>query len=145
MSNSENKKTRRKMKNNNCHRRKKILMQKTIFLALGFLPLLSADVCGFHASLIGKEDFYLTQPFQKNISIDLQDYFSTFDEITAYKDLFVKQFSNYSTNARLDSLEPFPLIPYSYQGSNTIFPCLQGMFLKKRTTCEIYEFNQRQT
>jgi hypothetical protein len=97
--NSENKKTTRKMKNNTCHRRKTILMQKTILLALGFLPLLSADEYGYHASLIGKEDFYLTQQFQKNISIDLQGYFSTFDEITAYKDLFVKQFSNYSTNA----------------------------------------------
>ena len=91
----------------------KTLMQKIILLALGFLPLLSADECGYHASLVGKEDFYLTQPFQKNISIDLQDYFSTFDEITAYKDLFVKQFSNYSTNARLDSLEPYPLIPFT--------------------------------
>jgi len=87
-------------------------MQKTILLESGFLPQLSAGECGYHASLIGKEDFFLTQPFQKNISIDLQDYFSTFDDITAYKDLFVKQFSNYSTNARLDSLEPFTLIPF---------------------------------
>jgi hypothetical protein len=118
MPNSENQRTTRKMKSNTRYRRKKTLMQKTlmpkiILLALGFLPLLSADECGYHASLVGKEDFYLTQPFQKNISIDLQDYFSTFDEITAYKDLFVKQFSNYSTNARLDSLEPYPLIPFT--------------------------------
>ena len=101
------------MKSNTCHRRKKTLMQKTILLALGFLPLLSADECWFHASLIGKEDFYLTQPFQKNISINFQDCFSIFDEITAYKDLFASQFSNYSTNAILDSLEPFPLISFT--------------------------------
>jgi len=100
------------MKNNTCHRSKKILMQKTMLLESGFLPLLSAGECGYHASLIGKEDFFLTQPFQKNISNDLQDYFSTFEDITAYKDLFVKQFSNYSTNARLDSLEPFTVIPF---------------------------------
>jgi len=113
MPNSENKKTAIKMKNDTCYRRKKMLMQKTILLALGFFLLLSADECGYHASLIGKEDFYLTQSFQKNISIDLQDYFSTFDEITTYKYLLVKQFSNYNTNARLDSLEPFPLIPFT--------------------------------
>jgi hypothetical protein len=113
MSNSKNKKTAGRMKNDICYRRKKILMQNTIFLALGFFPLLSADECRYHASLVGKEDFYLTQLFQKNISIDLQDYFSTFDEITAYKDLFATQFSNYSTNAILDSLEPFPLIPFT--------------------------------
>jgi hypothetical protein len=113
MTNSENQKRTRKMKSNTCYRRKKTLMQKTILLALGFLPLLSADECGYQASLVGKEDFYLTQPFQKNITIDLQDYFSTFDEIAAYKDLFVNQFSNYSTNARLDSLEPYPLIPFT--------------------------------
>ena len=73
------------MKNDTCYRKKQMLMQKTILLALGFFLLLSADECGYHASLIGKEDFYLKQSFQKNISIDLQDYFSTFDEITTYK------------------------------------------------------------
>jgi hypothetical protein len=46
MTNSENQKTTRKMKSNTCHRRKKTLMQKIILLALGFLPLLSADECG---------------------------------------------------------------------------------------------------
>jgi hypothetical protein len=71
MPNSENKKTARKMKNDTCYRRKKILIQKTILLALGFFLLLSADECGYHASLIGKENFYLTQSFQKSISIDL--------------------------------------------------------------------------
>jgi hypothetical protein len=49
MPNSENKKTAIKMKNDTCYRRKKMLMQKTILLALGFLPLLSADVCGFQS------------------------------------------------------------------------------------------------
>ncbi len=78
------------MKKDICYRGKKILMQKTILLVLGCLPLLHLDECRYHASLVGKEDFYLKQPFQKNVSIDPQDYFSIFDEITAYKDLFVK-------------------------------------------------------
>jgi len=83
-----------------------------INVILLFSPV-RADYCNPHATLIETESFYLTQPFSKNISIDLSNYVEAFPKLGTLIPKFREIFKNYTTNELIDAEEPMKLIPFT--------------------------------
>ena len=57
-------------------------------LILTSLPHVSSDICRPLATMIETQTFYLTQPYSKNISLDLSNFEEAFADLTEKAKLF---------------------------------------------------------
>jgi len=69
------------------------------------------DLCNFHGTLFEAETFYLTQPYTKTISLDLENYQTAFHTFPKKLETFSNLFKLYEKDADLETYEPHPLIP----------------------------------
>lgn len=71
------------------------------------------DLCNYHGTLFETETFFLTQPYSKNITIDLENYQATFQNFPHKIDTFANLFKQYETANSLSLGEPLQLIPFT--------------------------------
>lgn len=86
------------------------------FIALILLTLCAGvrlDQCNFHATLVEKETFYLTQPISKTIAIDLTEYFEAFPQLDNLTENFEQNLETYSDIDSIKGTEPVQLIPFN--------------------------------
>jgi hypothetical protein len=88
----------------------KILVFLSILTTVSFVQ---ADLCNFHATLIETNTFYLTQPFTKNISLDLSNYKQAFKDLDAKLNQFNSNLEFFDDPLEIKNSEPFELKPYS--------------------------------
>jgi len=84
---------------------------KVIVLVYTTLSLVNADLCNPLATLVETETFYLTQPYSKNISLDLSNYEQAFKEISEKVALFNQNLKQYDDETEL--IEKESVIPFS--------------------------------
>jgi len=72
-----------------------------------------ADKCNPYATIIETDTFYLTQPFRKNITIDLANYINSFPKLADSLKKFQSNFRSYTNISEIESFEPQALIPFT--------------------------------
>ena len=82
-----------------------------------FFPLVSSDLCNYHATLFENEPFYLTQPYEMNISINLENYKTTFEKLPSKIEKFSQILELYSNDTAIDQHEPIELYPFSEEAN----------------------------
>ena len=88
---------------------------KTILILSIFtiFSLVNADLCNFHASLIETDSFYFTQPYDRNISIDLSNYKQAFQQLDQNLNNFSTNLDFFDTPQEIANTEPLELKPFS--------------------------------
>ena len=82
------------------------------FILLLLFHYTFGDICGDHATLIEKDRFHLSQPFNTEVEIDLKNYFEFFTDLDQSLPLFKNALENYTTLNKLEKLEPLPFVPF---------------------------------
>ena len=77
------------------------------------LPVAFADKCNPHATLVETDSFYLTQPFTKNVTIDLSTYIDAFPKMAALLPKFKDLLGIYDNVTAITEAEPMELIPFT--------------------------------
>ena len=72
-----------------------------------------SDLCNYHATLVETETFYFSQPFTKNITLDLSNYINAFSQYSSLIPEFAEHLKVYSNHDLINKTEPKPLIPFS--------------------------------
>ena len=85
------------------------------FLMIGFLtgPTLTKDVCNSKAVLVKTDEFFLTQPYVKEINVNFDDFNSALTQLDKEALKFKTIAQTYDTMEELNAAEPYPLIPYT--------------------------------
>jgi len=81
-----------------------------------------ADICNHQATLVERDRFYITQPFQAEIELDLKNYFEFFRDAEVYHKPFAAILQNYSTASKLKEHEPWVTHPYDTEKNVIILP-----------------------
>ncbi len=101
-------------------------MEFLYLIVILFVPKVFSDMCNPHATLIETDTFYLTQPFTKNVTIDISNYANTFPQLSSLVAKFKGNLENYSTEDNINSKEKFDLIPFTKE--------LNAFILENKTT-----------
>ena len=72
-----------------------------------------SEFCNYHCTLFETDTFYLTQPYSKNITIDLENFQTIFQTFPNKLKHFQQHFNQYETEANISSLEPMTLYPFT--------------------------------
>ena len=86
-------------------------------LLIGFLasPILTKDVCNSKAVLVKTDEFFLTQPYVKEINVNFDDFNSALIQLDKEALKFKTIAQAYDTMEELKAAEPKPLIPYTQE------------------------------
>jgi hypothetical protein len=85
-----------------------------IYIALLILiQAVTADKCNLHATLVETDTFYLTQPFTKNIVVDISKYAQAFPKMASLLPKFKEILNNYENETFIKESEPEQLIPFT--------------------------------
>ena len=84
-----------------------------LFIFIAFLPFVFCDLCNYHATLFETNHFYLTQPYSKEIYIDLANYQAIFEQLPGKLDQFSRNLDLYSTKTAIATHEPLELFPFT--------------------------------
>ena len=81
-----------------------------------------ADICNHQATLIERDKFYITQPYQAEIELDMGNFFEFFKDAEIYHKPFAAMLQNYSTIAKLKEHEPWVIQPYDNEKNVILLP-----------------------
>ena len=85
-----------------------------LLFVFGFGPTMcETDVCGRYAILTKTDEFVISQPFTKEIAIDLSEYVQAFENINPNLLRFEDIAKNYSKLELIEKTEKYPLIPFT--------------------------------
>ena len=73
--------------------------------------IVGSDKCYPLATLTEVSTFYRSQPFSQKVLINMEDYTKAFANLGGKVGKFDRILTNYSTNDKLNALEPVPLLP----------------------------------
>lgn len=124
------------------NRGRKIVFQKTQW-AVVFTTLLlcispcKADICGETATLVEIEKFYISQHDSQEVEIDLSNYFKFFADLESHLNPFKNIFENYTTDRKLNELEPFPVVPYDDDRNIVMIPETIGELRNAPRACAL--------
>src|SRR5574343_790897 len=85
---------------------------KLMIILINILHVYS-DICNPHATLIETDTFYLTQPFTKNVTIDITNYAKSFPQLSSFVAKFKGNLETYSDDKVINEKEPLILIPFT--------------------------------
>lgn len=85
-----------------------------------------ADICGYHATLVEQDRFYIAQPFQTEILMDLDSYYEFFEQLNDLLPKFKSNFDTYTTDSKMDKVDPFPKRPFD--GKRNVIKLKDKMF-----------------
>ena len=95
----------------------------TLLIRIFFtLVVVRADICNHLATLIKKDQFYITQPYDAEVELDLQNYLNFFKDIEVYSRPFGTNLQNYTTEAKLKEHEPWVIHPYDDEKNVVLLP-----------------------
>ena len=77
-----------------------------------FFQTVNSDICNRHATLIEHEKFYLTQPFVKNVSINIAAYDEAFSSLSTLLPKFQNILHEYETEDSIKQTEKVELTPF---------------------------------
>ena len=97
--------------NTNTTSERRMIRPAIIFIIFG-IHLINADKCGHYATLVEKQRFILTQPYNGNLSVNFEDFFRTFENISTVLPEFRAKLEQYSSVEKIMETEPQPLIPF---------------------------------
>ena len=87
---------------------------------IAFFTVVRTDICNYHATLTENDAFYLTQPFIKNISINIMNYDKAFSTLSSLLPRFQNILHTYETDDSIKQTEPVRLTEYNNQ--HNVYP-----------------------
>jgi len=94
-----------------------------------------ADICGNQATLVEIDKFFITQHDNHEIELDLANYFTFFHDLEIHLNPFKNIFDNYTSDRKLNELEPFPLEPYDENRNIVLIPEKVGLLKNAPGAC----------
>lgn len=84
-----------------------------LVILMSIFVIVNADKCYPYATIIEVDSFYLTQPFRKNITINIENYINAFPKMSDNLSKFKDNLSIYTNITEIESSEPQTLIPFT--------------------------------
>jgi hypothetical protein len=76
------------------------------------IPCIFSDECNYYATLIESDSFYFTEPFTKELHINISTYDTVFTQLPDKIGNFQNILESHDTEEKLNELEPLNLTPY---------------------------------
>jgi len=87
-------------------------MKTQIFILMCCITCIFSDECNYYATLIESDSFYLTEPFTKELHVNISTYDTVFTQLPDKIRNFQSILESHDSEEELNELEPLSLTPY---------------------------------